>query len=87
MTAAPTLDTLVREALQKYSRLKDLSLNIPANEDLYAAGMTSHCSVNLMLALEASLDLEFPDHMLTRSVFASVASITAALESLGAQVG
>jgi acyl carrier protein len=52
--------------------------------DLYQAGMTSHASVNLMLALESAFDVEFPDAMLKRSVFQSVRSISEALESLGA---
>ena len=38
--------------------------------------MTSHASVNVMLALEDAFDVEFPDEMLKRSVFESVASIT-----------
>lgn len=53
--------------------------------DLYQAGMTSHASVNLMLALENEFDVEFPDHMLKRSVFESVASIAAALDELDVQ--
>ena len=39
--------------------------------------MTSHASVNVMLALEDAFDVEFPDEMLKRSVFESVASIAA----------
>ena len=50
--------------------------------DLYEAGMTSHASVNVMLALEGEFDIEFPDHMLKRSVFDSIASISAALSEL-----
>ena len=37
--------------------------------------MTSHASVNLMLALEDHFDVEFPDEMLTRSAFESISSI------------
>jgi acyl carrier protein len=44
--------------------------------------MTSHASVNVMLALEDAFDLEFPDAMLKRSVFESIASIAAALTQL-----
>ena len=44
--------------------------------------MTSQASVNVMLALEAAFDIEFPDHMLKRSVFASVAAIRDAVEQL-----
>ena len=39
--------------------------------------MTSHASVNVMLALETAFDVEFPDAMLKRSVFESVRSISA----------
>ncbi len=52
--------------------------------DLFAAGMTSHASVNLMLALEDAFDLEFPDRMLTRGVFASVSAIATAITELSA---
>lgn len=50
--------------------------------DLFQAGMTSHASVNVMLGLEAEFDVEFPDSMLTRNVFESVAAISAALSKL-----
>jgi acyl carrier protein len=44
--------------------------------------MTSHASVNVMLALEDALDIEFPERLLKKSTFASVASILDALDSL-----
>jgi acyl carrier protein len=44
--------------------------------------MTSHASVNVMLALEGEFDVEFPDHMLKRSVFDSISSISAAIGEL-----
>ena len=46
--------------------------------------MTSHASVNVMLALEGEFDVEFPDHMLKRTVFNTIASIHAALDELKA---
>jgi acyl carrier protein len=58
---------------------------LPDDGDLYQAGMTSHASVNLMLALENEFDVEFPDRMLKRSVFESIASIAAALDELDVQ--
>ena len=51
-------------------------------DDLYAAGMSSQASVNVMLALEDAFDIEFPDHMLKRSVFESVAAIRSAITEL-----
>ena len=48
--------------------------------------MTSQASVNVMLALEDAFDIEFPDRMLTRSVFESIGSISAALTELDVDV-
>jgi acyl carrier protein len=50
--------------------------------DLYNAGMTSHSTVVLMLALENEFGLEFPPSLLNRSVFESIDSIASAIESL-----
>ena len=51
-------------------------------DDLYSAGMTSHASVTVMLACEDEWDIEFPQHMLKKSTFASVDAIAAALDEL-----
>jgi acyl carrier protein len=72
----------IREILEEHGRLaKDIG-TLDDDADLYQAGMTSHASVNLMLALEGAFEIEFPDTMLRRSVFESVASISAAVEGL-----
>ncbi|MDP9260709.1 MAG: acyl carrier protein [Actinomycetota bacterium] len=59
--------------------------DLPDDADLFQSGMTSHASVNVMLALEDAFDVEFPDHMLKRSVFESIATIRAALDELRKQ--
>lgn len=74
----------VRQIIREHGRLPADVDTLDDDADLYQAGMTSHASVNLMLALEAAFDIEFPDAMLKRSVFQSVRSISDALESLGA---
>ena len=51
-------------------------------DNLYEAGMNSRASVNLMLGLENEFEIEFPDRLLRRDVFASVASIAGAIETL-----
>ncbi|WP_306711885.1 acyl carrier protein [Azospirillum isscasi] len=51
-------------------------------DDLYAAGLTSHGSVNLMLALEERYGVEFPEHLLRRRTFESIAAIRAAVAGL-----
>ncbi len=52
------------------------------DSDLYRAGLTSHASVNVMLALEDAFDVEFPQQMLRKKTFESVAAITEALTEL-----
>jgi acyl carrier protein len=51
-------------------------------QNLYDAGMSSHSTVNVMLALEDEFDVEFPARLLRRSVFSSVASIRNAINEL-----
>lgn len=86
LTATP-LDTLaprIRDVLREHARLARPAEALDADDDLYRAGMSSHASVNVMLALEAAFGVEFPDAMLNRQVFSSVRSIGAALQRLGA---
>jgi len=72
----------VRSVIRAHARLPMDVDELLDGADLYAAGMTSHASVSVMLALEDAFDIEFPDSMLTRSVFQSVSSIRAALCAL-----
>jgi acyl carrier protein len=72
----------IRRVIAESARLPADVEALSDTDDLYAAGMTSHASVNLMLALENEFDVEFPDHMLRRSVFESIAAISTALEEL-----
>jgi acyl carrier protein len=82
MNESLTIDKLIRTVLKDHGRLNKDPLALEAHADLYQAGMTSHASVNVMLALEGAFDVEFPDHMLKRSVFASVTAIREALTQL-----
>jgi acyl carrier protein len=72
----------IRKILKDHGRLAKDAETLPEDADLYQAGMTSHASVNVMLALEGEFDLEFPDHMLKRSVFESIAAIRTAVQEL-----
>jgi acyl carrier protein len=75
----------VREIVAEHGRLSVDVATLSDADSLYEAGMTSHASVNVMLALEDAFDIEFPDEMLKRSVFESVASISEAIAKLEAQ--
>ena len=70
----------IRQVIKEHGQLSVDIETLDDHADLYQAGMTSHASVNVMLALEDTFDVEFPDSMLKRSVFESVASISAALD-------
>jgi acyl carrier protein len=79
------LNARIREVIRDHGRLPVDVGTLSDDADLYEAGMTSHASVNVMLGLEDAFDIEFPDEMLKRSVFESVASIEAALSRLVAE--
>lgn len=76
------MEQRIRNVIAEYARLSTDAADLDDTTDLYAAGMTSHASVNLMLALESEFGVEFPDRMLRRGVFESVSSIRDALEEL-----
>jgi acyl carrier protein len=83
MSPANGLDERIRAVLVEHARLAADAGGLAVDADLYQAGMSSHASVNVMLALESALDIEFPDALLKRSAFASIASIRAAILSIG----
>jgi acyl carrier protein len=72
----------IQEVLRAYAQLTVTVYELRPEDDLYQAGMTSHASVNVMLALEEKFDVEYPDRMLTRGSFATIANIQLALAEL-----
>jgi acyl carrier protein len=68
------IDT-IRELLKKHAGLQADIATLDAGADLYAAGLSSFASVQLMLALEERFDIEFPDSMLNRKSFQSIEAI------------
>lgn len=77
---------MIRSVLRDHGHLTIDADDLRDEADLYAAGMTSHASVNVMLALEDAFDIEFPERMLRKTTFASISAIRAALEELSAPV-
>jgi acyl carrier protein len=73
---------LIRDILREHGRLTPDPLSLADDADLYQVGMTSHASVNVMLALENKFDIEFPDRMLRRGVFGSISAMTEAVQEL-----
>jgi acyl carrier protein len=71
----------VRAVLREQARVPNVDA-LADDDDLFEAGLTSHASVDVLLALEEELAVEFPDELITRSTFSSIASISAALGTL-----
>ena len=80
-----SLTDQIRQVLADHARLPMDVASIDDDADLFQAGMSSHASVNVMLALEDAFDVEFPDAMLKRSVFESISSIAGAVSQLTVQ--
>jgi len=77
-----TVSATIRSILAEHARLGIDVATLSDSDDLYGAGMTSHASVTVMLACEDEWDIEFPQHLLKKSTFASVDAIATALAEL-----
>lgn len=69
------MNAKIRGLLTKIGNLSVSVDGLADDADLYSAGLSSFASVQLMLSLEEAFDIEFPDSMLNRKSFASVAAI------------
>jgi acyl carrier protein len=72
----------VRPIVVEHGRIPADPGSLGPDSSLYDAGMSSHASVNVMLALEDAFDVEFPDRMLTRDVFETLGAIATAVSTL-----
>jgi acyl carrier protein len=69
------MNETIRGLLTKLGGLPVAVDTIADDADLYAAGLSSFASVQLMLGLEEEFDMEFPDNLLNRKSFASISAI------------
>jgi acyl carrier protein len=72
----------IRAILNEHGRLAVDASTLGEETNLYEAGLSSHASVTVMLALEERFDIEFPERMLRRGAFASINAIREGLEEL-----
>jgi len=79
------LNATIRDVLETHGRLPVSLSSLNDDDDLYENGLTSHASVNVMLALKDAFDVEFPDALLRKSTFESIKVISGALESMGVE--
>lgn len=76
-------ESTIRGVLERHAKLPIPVSSLGNGDDLYDNGLSSHASVNVMLALEDEFDVEFPDALLRKSTFESISAIRSALASMG----
>jgi acyl carrier protein len=75
----------IREILASHGKLPVDAASLAEDADLYAAGLSSFASVQLMLALEDRFDMEFPENRLNRKTFSSIAAIAEVVDEITKQ--
>ena len=76
------MNETIRNLLAKFGSLPVSIEQLQDDSDLYTAGLSSFASVQVMLGIEEAFDVEFPDTMLNRRSFASIAAIEACVRQL-----
>ena len=76
------MNETIRGLLAKFGSLPVSIDQLQDDSDLYTAGLSSFASVQVMLGIEEAFDVEFPDTMLNRRSFASIAAIEACVRQL-----
>ena len=76
-TIPPGLSALICAVLERQTTIASSALH--ADDDLWAAGLTSLESVRMMMDIEDELGLEFPPPLLSRSTFGSLSAIQRAV--------
>jgi acyl carrier protein len=76
------MNQTIRDLLKKHANLPTAVDELADGADLYAAGLSSFASVQVMLALEENFDIEFPDNLLNRKSFASIEAIERTVQSI-----
>jgi acyl carrier protein len=76
------MNETIRGLLTKFGSLPVAVDQIANDADLYAVGLSSFASVQLMLGIEETFDIEFPDNLLNRKSFASINAIEKTLDMI-----
>lgn len=72
----------IRVLLDEVSELSRPVSQLNDGDDLFDVGLTSFAAVSLMMAIEQEFSVSFPDQMLTRSTFANIDALDAAIMKL-----
>jgi acyl carrier protein len=78
------LEKQLRNILDEVGGLSVKADTLGLRDDLFAAGLTSFATVGVMLAIEEEFDVAFPDSLLVRNTFSSIASLLSAVSGIQA---
>ena len=76
------MEEKMRAILDQAGRLAVPVSSLTLESDLFAAGLSSLATVNVMLAVEDEFGVEFPDNLLSRRSFHSIAALIAVVSDL-----
>jgi len=76
------IDEEVRRIVASYGRLSVDLDGVGPEDNLYLLGMTSHATLNIVMAIEETFDIEYPEDLLDRSIFESLSAMEAAISGL-----
>lgn len=74
----------VRAILANSGRLAVPVNTLDEDADLFAAGLDSLAIVNVLMSIEETYDIEFPEHLLSRKSFSSIRNLSRAVAELRA---
>ena len=78
-------DSLIADVIDLVERNTGIIVGtgtLTVDSDLYAAGMSSFASVDVMISVEEAFDIEFPQALIQRDTFATVRAIAQAVEQI-----
>jgi acyl carrier protein len=71
----------IRDILAEHGHLAVDVTSLADDDNLYAAGLTSHASINIMLSVEDAFGVEFGQELIRRATFESITSIRDAVSA------
>ena len=74
----------LRGILRDHGKLAVDAMTLAEDADLFAAGLTSFATIQVMLAIEDAFGVEIPDEKLNRKTFSSLKALDDVIGALGA---
>jgi acyl carrier protein len=73
---------IIRRVLAEVGKLDVPVASLDDQADLYNAGLSPLTSVHVLLAIETALNIEIPDHMLSRRLFRNIDALASGIGQL-----